>query len=338
MIRRTAACRHLFDLTSPHPYRYTMRKREWTIVIVPPDNAGARTIRVGEVGRRVAFTVAGISVALVLGAAGVLFTPWATPSARALLAENLRLRADMGQIDIRLSALNDSITALSTRDQQIRLLAGLAPESVTVANGGKKPDLAPPGTTAATTASSRFGKSPFLGRLAFSARPDIDGLIQRARQLSSSFRAVNDTLTHNFERLANMPSIMPTAGWLSSHFSESRFHPVLHENRPHEGIDVTAPMGAPIVAPASGIVRSVSRNEPGYGNTLEIDHGNGIITRFAHCSRIMVSPGQRVTRAQVVATVGNSGLTTGPHLHYEVHLNGKAVDPLTFVLPEKVAD
>jgi murein DD-endopeptidase MepM/ murein hydrolase activator NlpD len=96
-------------------------------------------------------------------------------------------------------------------------------------------------------------------------------------------------------------------------------------------------MGAPIVAPAAGRVISVS-NEPGYGNTFQIDHGNGIVTKFAHCSRIVVHVGQQVTRGQLIATVGNTGLATGPHLHYEVHVNGQPVDPLKYVLPEKVSN
>jgi murein DD-endopeptidase len=96
-------------------------------------------------------------------------------------------------------------------------------------------------------------------------------------------------------------------------------------------------MGAPIIAPAAGRVISVA-NEPGYGRTFQIDHGSGIITRFAHCSRILVHVGQAVTRGQPIATIGNSGLSTGPHLHYEVHVNGKPVDPLRFVLPDKVTD
>ena len=130
---------------------------------------------------------------------------------------------------------------------------------------------------------------------------------------------------------------MPTQGWLSSEFPRSRFHPVLHQSRAHEGIDLSAPMGAPIVAPATGRVISVT-NEPGYGNTFQIDHGNGIVTKFAHCSRIVVHVGQQVTRGQLIATVGNTGLATGPHLHYEVHVNGQPVDPLKYVLPEKISN
>jgi len=148
---------------------------------------------------------------------------------------------------------------------------------------------------------------------------------------------VTDSLEVNAQRFASVPSIMPTAGWLTSQFSRNRKHPLLHISRPHEGIDVTAPMGAPIIAPASGTVTKVA-TESGYGKVLEIDHGNGIVTRYAHCSRIDVRQGQRVTRGQRVAAVGSTGLSTGPHLHYEIHINGKVVDPLTYVLSDAIPD
>jgi murein DD-endopeptidase MepM/ murein hydrolase activator NlpD len=291
---------------------------------------------VGPRGRRALLTAAGASGLLVASAVIILFTPYATPGARLLARENDRLRVQLGQIDVRLSALGDTLAALASRDQQLRLVAGLPTDSsIEIADagtpvpGGRRPALAGIATTL---------PKPFLGRLGFASRPDIDRMIERATELTSSFRAVSDTLTRNFERLANTPSIMPTPGYLSSHFSQSRFHPVLHENLPHEGIDVSAPMGAPIIAPAAGRVKSVS-NEPGYGNSFEIDHGNGIVTKFAHCSRILVHVGQAVTRGQLIAAVGNTGLSTGPHLHYEVHVNGKPVDPLKFVVtPGRVAD
>ncbi len=258
------------------------------------------------------------------------------------MAQNERLRAEMATIDSRLAALGDTLTALGARDQQARLLAGLPADSSAVAASAVTTNVEPaslPGPMAVLSAgmpTPRFPR-PFLGRLDFRTRPDIDTMMQRAAALSVSFTAVSDTLTRNLERLANTPSIMPTTGWLSSHFSQSRFHPVLHESRPHEGIDLSAPMGAPIVAPASGEVKSVSY-VAGYGNTFEVDHGNGIVTKFAHCSRILVRVGQHVTRGQLIATVGNTGLTTGPHLHYEVHVNGLAVDPLKYVIAGRIAD
>ena len=96
-------------------------------------------------------------------------------------------------------------------------------------------------------------------------------------------------------------------------------------------------MGAPIVAPASGTVTRVEV-ERGYGNVLEVTHGNGIVTKYAHCSRILVRRGQHVTRGQTIAMVGNTGLSTGPHLHYEIHVDGRVVDPLTYVMPDAIPD
>jgi murein DD-endopeptidase MepM/ murein hydrolase activator NlpD len=308
-----------------------MAKRQWTILVVPPGSEGTRTYHLSERMRRYALTAVIAAGALVVSSVATLFSPWATPAARRLASENERLRGQLSQIDVRLAALDDTLASLGQRDQQIRLMAGLSADTA-VATRPTNPERA-----VEVTAALGGLKQPFLGRLGFGSRPDIDALIRRASELSASFHAVSDTLTRNFERMANTPSIMPTTGWLSSQFSLSRFHPILHDSRAHEGIDLQAPMGAPIIAPAAGRVKSVGR-EPGFGNTFEIDHGNGIVTRFAHCSRIVVRVGQTVTRGQVMATVGNTGLATGPHLHYEVHVNGKAVNPLRFVLPDKIAD
>ena len=96
-------------------------------------------------------------------------------------------------------------------------------------------------------------------------------------------------------------------------------------------------MGSPIEAPAAGIVIAAGW-ETGYGNTVEIDHGFGLSTRYAHASKILVHVGQRVDRGERIALVGNTGLATGPHLHYEVHVHGKPVDPLKYVLPEAIVD
>jgi len=309
-----------------------MAKRQWTILIVPPGSEGIRTYRVSERWRRYALTGVVAGGALVASSLATLFLPWAAPAARRLVSENGRLRGQLSQVDLRLAELADTLASLGQRDQQIRLMAGLSADTAVAT----QPSSFTGARELARTLPAGLRK-PFLGRLAFDRLPDIDALMRHAMELSASFRAVSDTLTRNFERMASTPSIMPTTGWLSSQFTLSRFHPILHDSRAHEGIDLQAPMGAPIIAPAAGRVMSVG-HEPGFGNTFEIDHGHGIVTRFAHCSRIVVRVGQMVTRGQVMATVGNTGLATGPHLHYEVHVNGKAVDPLKFVLPDKIAD
>jgi murein DD-endopeptidase MepM/ murein hydrolase activator NlpD len=155
--------------------------------------------------------------------------------------------------------------------------------------------------------------------------------------LAGQFAAAAESLTAQVRRLAATPSIMPTQGWLTSRFSRRRFHPILLENRPHIGIDVRAPFGTPIEAPAAGTVIHAGW-EGGYGRSVVIDHDFGIVTRYAHASRLLVEPGQRVQRGEVIALVGRTGLAEVPHLHYEVHVHGRPVDPLRFVLPGVIAD
>ena len=313
------------------PYLASMHRRRWTLLLIPPKNERAREFEIpGWTFRALAWGSA-IALVLVIGAVTVLFTPWGTPGSRLMAAQNEALQREIAQIESRFKVLDDTLNVIGERDERMRMLAGLPIEAGPVRGSEPVAEIAT--ASMVEDGSATLRRRPFLGRLGWSARPDVEGLIARATDLSRSFRNVSDTLQQNFERFANTPSLMPTAGWLSSQFTKSRFHPILHENRPHEGIDVTAPTGTPIVAPAAGVVVAAG-NDKGYGLTVEIDHGNGIRTRFAHCSRLAVKTGQRVTRGQVIAAVGGTGLVTAPHLHYEIHVNGKPVDPLTYVLPE----
>jgi murein DD-endopeptidase MepM/ murein hydrolase activator NlpD len=137
-------------------------------------------------------------------------------------------------------------------------------------------------------------------------------------------------------RAASLPrsrdgAVLPVVGRVSSRFSYSRPHPILRIRRPHLGIDVSAPKGTPITAPATGVVITAERNFT-YGYVVELDHGDGVITRYAHCNSIAVKEGQQVIAGTTIGTVGSTGLSTAPHLHYEVHVRGRAVDPLTFVI------
>ncbi len=138
-------------------------------------------------------------------------------------------------------------------------------------------------------------------------------------------------------RLAARPSIMPSSGYLSSLFG-SREHPVLGVRRDHRGVDIAAPTGQPILAPAKGTVRFAGNKEGGYGYTVEIDHGYGYLTRFAHASRLLVNSGERVQRGQLIALVGATGRTTGAHLHYEVEVHGRRVDPVPFMAAELIRE
>jgi murein DD-endopeptidase MepM/ murein hydrolase activator NlpD len=284
-----------------------MSKRTWTVVIVPHGSDSPRHLNVSERSVRFAKWGAGFAGAIVLVAAGLIGLSVARGSVLGMLGLDSRDH-EMLVMRHRIAQLQDTVASLAKRGDQMRLLAGLP-------------------------VSDSMGTTP----ASIVAPVDMDTLIRRANDLSASFAEVSDRLSKNVERLASTPSIMPTTGWLSSEFSRSRFHPILHKARPHEGIDLAAPYGTPVVAPAAGTVERVTQ-QTGYGLVLEIDHGNGVETKYAHLSRVLVHVGQRVTRGDAIAAVGNSGLSTGPHLHYEVHVNGKVVDPLTYVLPGAIPD
>ncbi len=150
-------------------------------------------------------------------------------------------------------------------------------------------------------------------------------------------KRVEREITLLFERIASQrdllgatPSVRPTGGWLSSGFGY-RIDPFTKNRKFHKGLDFAANIGAPIYAPADGIVSFAGR-EGGYGKIVSIDHGYGLVTRFAHTSRLHVKTGQKISRWDKIAEVGNTGRSSGPHLHYEVRLNGVPVNPEKYIL------
>ncbi len=130
--------------------------------------------------------------------------------------------------------------------------------------------------------------------------------------------------------IRSTPTIMPTQGHLTSTYGP-RMSPYAGRVKMHEGIDVGAPSGTAIVAPADGIV-TYSGAKAGFGNFVQIDHGYGVETIYGHASTVVARKGQKVVRGDRIATVGNTGYSTGPHVHYEVRVNGTPVDPLYYTL------
>lgn len=130
--------------------------------------------------------------------------------------------------------------------------------------------------------------------------------------------------------LKSTPTILPSNGWITSYFGH-RLSPYAGRVKMHEGLDIGAPYGTPIFAPADGII-TFSGLKAGFGKFVQIDHGYGIETLYAHSQKLIVRKGDKVKRGELIAKVGSTGYSTGPHLHYEVRVNGIAVDPLYFVL------
>ena len=138
------------------------------------------------------------------------------------------------------------------------------------------------------------------------------------------------TLSQQKNLLSSIPSVAPVDGWITSGFG-TRVSPFTGERTAHAGIDIAAPVGTPIMAPADGVVIFTGA-KAGFGNFIMIAHGYGVVTRYGHNHQNLVQPGQKVGRGEQIATVGETGRATGPHLHYEVVINGKLENPQKFIL------
>lgn len=130
--------------------------------------------------------------------------------------------------------------------------------------------------------------------------------------------------------LRSTPTLLPAKGWITSYYGP-RMSDFSGRIKMHEGLDVGADPGTPIIAPADGVV-TFAGTKPGFGNFVQIDHGYGVETIYAHAKTVSAQKGQRVKRGDLLATVGNTGNSTGPHLHYEIRVNGTPVDPLYYIL------
>lgn len=149
-------------------------------------------------------------------------------------------------------------------------------------------------------------------------------------RLEQKIHSLDQYLLDKESILRSTPTILPTNGWITSYFGR-RISPTAGVMKMHEGLDLGATYGTEIVAPADGVVTFAGR-KAGFGLFVQIDHGYGIETIYAHSQKILTKTGRKVKRGDLLAKVGSTGSSTGPHLHYEVRVNGTAVDPLYFVL------
>lgn len=250
-----------------------------------------------------------------------------------LRVENRHLLESLATMQDRTERLAETMDELAARDQRYRVLTGLPlldPDVYAVGVGG------PGGGDAGETEFYRL--QPELATASQGLRLDLDRLLRRADLLAVSLREATDSLEAQRDVFLSRPSINPVASpdaWFSSGFSYSRLHPLLGYRRPHPGIDISAPPGSPVVATAGGRVVTVGR-ELGYGRIVEIDHGSGYRTRYAHLAAVVARPGQVVERGEAIGEVGRSGLATGPNLHYEVLVDGRPVNPREYLLDRPI--
>ena len=304
-----------------------MIKNRWTFLCVPEDERRVRQFSVSASGLNYfpsllsAAVTSLAAMAMIIGIEGT-----ARVEVLQLRAEKAAIAQEVEAIRARVAQMGSSIDGFIENDEQFRVLAGLNPidrEIFEVGVGG--PGLITP------ESDPMWDTDPLTAEAVFTTSYDLAALERRASLLSQSMLQARESLLRNYDLLRATPSIRPTAGWVSSDFSEARLHPIYHEALPHVGLDLSAVAGTPILAAANGVV-SYAGWKPGYGYTVEVDHGFGIMTRYAHASRILIDGGQAVSRNEILAQVGSSGTSTASHLHYEIWVDGVAKDPTDYIL------
>jgi len=161
----------------------------------------------------------------------------------------------------------------------------------------------------------------------------VDRLSKQLYIQSKSYDEVWDLVKNKATMLASIPAIQPVANKDLKHMASGygmRMHPIYKTVKMHTGMDFTAPVGTEIYATGNGTVSKIELNGRGYGNNIVVDHGYAYETLYGHCSRIIVRQGQKVKRGDLIGYVGNSGSSTGPHLHYEVRKHGDPINPVNF--------
>ncbi|MBX2988449.1 MAG: M23 family metallopeptidase [Bdellovibrionaceae bacterium] len=273
-----------------------------------------------------------------------------------LRAENAQLTKQFQAVESKVSALENSLERVKTFTQKLQLITNIdAQDRILKLTVGTKPapgqqmdeyepmdQRMPP--EAFTEQDQVFAPERPLneqrnevaeeasGRDYASLVVRIDKAVKETHLKEQSVIELWESLSDRQSILNATPNIKPAKGWITSRFGR-RVNPVTGRLALHAGIDIAAAPGSPVYAPADGVVTFASYDES-YGKLVSIDHGYGVTTRFGHNSQIYVHVGQRVSKYDVIAAVGNTGRSTGPHSHYEVRINGTPVDPINFILDE----
>lgn len=305
-----------------------MAKKSYTILVVPDRSAPTRKFRVqATVLTRLAWA-SGLLVLLLIGMLVHYFlVVGQVGENRVLSEENAQLRTQLKLVHERVAHISQTLDRVERFDQKLRALTQLNDPERNLAIGPLPADDRQSGDEDPEEASSSHRGVPedtaFLPSKLDSLAGEAVADEQSIQQLTRYFQDQKDLLS-------STPSLWPARGWVTSDFG-IRTDPYTSERTMHRGLDIANEIGTVVVAPSDGVV-IFDGTEGGYGNVLVLDHGYGVRTRYGHLSKILVKLGDKVKRGQQVAAVGNTGRSTGPHLHYEVRINGIPEDPRKFIL------
>jgi murein DD-endopeptidase MepM/ murein hydrolase activator NlpD len=261
---------------------------------------------------------------LLLGALGTLFIVFifSSSSLNSVLvqSDHTTLRSQLEHMENEIEKMKTELGHISLQGNKLRMLVDLPVVDKTVAKAGTggTEEIAVPGLTSET--NNTFDAA--ISKLA-SLQREIN--IQQ-----QSFKQVQKKAEFNKKLFDCLPSLKPMEGYYSPTGFGNRMHPVLGLYKTHVGLDIIGNVGTPIYATGDGIVEFAGRNTGGYGLMIEINHGFGYKTLYAHCSKLFAKEGTRVKRGDIIAKSGKSGLVSGPHLHYEVSYNGVKQNPVDF--------
>lgn len=275
-----------------------------------------------------------------------------------LSIENIQLKKQFQIVETKLSALESSLERVKTFSTKLKLITnvddehrnlklsiGTDPKPGQAATEAKQPIEQRPPLSEMASEEEQLIDAPVptvaenKGELAIETPRDyatlairIDQAVKTTQLREQGVLDLWEILSERQSLLNSTPSIRPTKGWLTSKFGY-RISPINGKPAMHFGLDLAATSGSPVYAPADGVVTYASFDES-YGKLITIDHGYGVMTRFGHNSQLYVQVGQKVSRWDVIAAVGSTGRSTGPHLHYEVRINNIPVDPINYLLDE----
>ncbi|MFT5682678.1 MAG: hypothetical protein ACI8RZ_003602 [Myxococcota bacterium] len=244
-----------------------------------------------------------------------------------VVEENLALKAHLTELERVVTKAELSLEQMKIHRTELDAISGRGPlDAEDMAASGRTPE-----------APRAVLSGELLPPMDDDAMPDTveqaDALLSRTERLLVALRLAEPAMARqvNAERIRRQttPAIWPVRGLLSSGYGMRR-SPVTWRYKLHSGIDIAAPPGTPIIASGAGTV-VLSEYHAGYGNLIEIEHSDGVVSRYAHCSRLLVEVGAAVLRGDLIATVGSTGQSTGPHLHYEILIDGEFIDPMEFI-------
>ncbi len=289
-----------------------MSSKRYSILIIP--EGSHRVLRYG-INRSTLKKAIVAAVVCVLALGGILADYVMTNLDRLelerLQVENRAQQEELHRLVVKLEDLRKEMVVLSQNDAKVRVMANLTKP--------KSDSLVGIGGPAESDVSKEFSD----------IQKRIDTIRRQIDLRRESQEEIQGFLNDQRSLLAAKPQGWPVKGWVTSNFGIRR-DPFNGHRKLHEGLDIAARTGTAVTATADGIVSSV-RTEPGYGKMVVIDHGYGYRTYYGHNSKNFVKVGQRVRRGERIAAVGNTGRSTGSHVHYEVRLNGVPVNPKKYL-------